>query len=80
MSLGENVVTIRFHDVITGMSVIGVLHMLNNAPIDCHSKNQSTIETVTYGSEHSSARTFVEQILDLLITLRFLGVHVRKIS
>jgi hypothetical protein len=69
-----------YHNLITGRSVAGVLHMLNKTPVDWHSKKQSTVETATYGSEFSSARTCVEQILDLRITLRYLGVPLRKLS
>ena len=54
--LGKYVVTISyhnaiFHDVITGRSVTGGLHILSKTPIDLHSKKQSTIETETCGSE-----------------------------
>ena len=58
--LGNHEVTIRyhdenlFHDVITGRSVSGVLHVLNNAPIDWCSKKQFTVETATCGLEYSS--------------------------
>ena len=84
--LGKHVVTISYHDanlyhnLVTGRSVTGVLHMLNKTPVDWYSKKQSTVETATYGSEFSSARTCVEQILDLRITLRYLGVPLRKLS
>jgi hypothetical protein len=84
--LGKHVVTISYHDanlyhnLITGRSVTGVLHMLNKTPVDWYSKKQSTVETATCGSEFSSARTCVEQILDLRITLRYLGVPRRKLS
>ena len=35
---------------------------------------QSTVETATYGSEYSAGRTAKEQIVDLRLTLRYLGV------
>ena len=84
--LGKSVTTISYHDanlyhnVITGRSVTGVLHLLNKTPIDWYSKKQSTVETATYGSEYSSARTCVEQILDLRNTLRYLGVPIKTKS
>ena len=53
------------HDVTTGRSVTGIIHMLNRTPIDYYSKKQTTIETATYGSEFVAARTATEQILDL---------------
>ena len=68
------------HDVITGRSVTGILHLTNKTPIDWYSKKQSTVETATYGSEFVAARTCVEQVIDLRNTLRYLGVPVRDKS
>ena len=68
------------HDVTTGRSVTGILHLANKTPIDWYSKKQATVETATYGSEFVAARTCVEQIIDLRTTLYYLGVHVRDIS
>ena len=62
------------HDYSTGRSATGVLHFLNQTPIDCFSKRQSQLETATYGSEFVAARTGTEQIIDLRFTLRMLGV------
>ena len=64
------------HDVITGRSVTGVLHFLNKTPIDWYTKKQSTVETATYGSEFVAARTATEQIIDLRLTLRYLGARI----
>jgi hypothetical protein len=68
------------HDVTTGRSVTGILHLLNKTPIDWFSKKQATVETATYGSEFVAARTCVEQIIDLRNTLRYLGVPIRDKS
>ena len=68
------------HDMTTGKSVTGVLHLINKTPIDWFSKKQSTVETATYGSEFVAARTCVEQIIDLRTTLRYLGVPIRGTS
>ena len=68
------------HDVLTGRSVTGILHLANKTPIDWFSKKQATIETATYGSEFVAARTCVEQIIDLRNTLRYLGVPIRDKS
>jgi hypothetical protein len=38
------------------------------------------VETATYGAEFVSARTCVEQLIDLRITLRYLGVPLRERS
>ena len=84
--LGKEVQTTTFvdanlhHDLISGRSVTGILHLLNKTPIDWYSKLQSTVETATFGSEYVAARTATEQIIDLRITLRYLGVPVRGTS
>ena len=54
--------------------------MMNKNPIDWCSKKKSTIETATCSSEHSLDRTCVEHILDLQLTLRYLGVPILKLS
>jgi hypothetical protein len=58
-----------YHDIITGRSVTAILHFLNKFPIDWYSKKQTTVKTATYGSEYISARTCVDQIVDLRTTL-----------
>jgi len=65
-----------YHDLLTGRSVTGVLHLLNQTPIDWFSRKQATVETATYGSEFSASRTAIQQIIDLRLTLRYLGVPV----
>ena len=66
-----------FHDILSGRSVTGVLHLINKTPIDWYSKKQATVETAIYGSEFVAARTCTEQIIDLRLTLRYLGVPIR---
>ena len=68
------------HDITSGKSVTGILHLVNKTPIDSYSKKQATVETATYGSEFVAARTCVEQITDLRLTLQYLGVNVRPKS
>ena len=65
-----------YHDMISGRSVTGILHMANKTPIDWYSKLQSTVETATFGSEYVAARTATEQIIDLRNTFRYLGVPI----
>jgi hypothetical protein len=65
-----------YHDLITGRSVTGVLHLVNGTPFDWYSKKQSTVETATYGSEFVAARTAIEQIIANRIAFRYLGVEV----
>ena len=48
--------------------------------MDWHSKKQATVEMATHGFDHYSARTCVEQILDIRITLRYLGLLMRSLS
>jgi hypothetical protein len=64
------------HDITSGKSVTGILHLVNKTPIDWYSKKQATVETATYGSEFVAARVCVEQIIDLHTTLRYLGVPI----
>ena len=68
------------HDVTTGRSVTGILHLANKTPIDWYSKKQATVETSTYGSEFVAARTCVEKIIDLRTTMYYLGVPIRNVS
>ena len=66
------------HDLISGKSVAAILNQLNSStPIDWHSKLQSTVaETATFGSECVATRTFTEQVIDLRLTLRYLGAPI----
>ena len=66
-----------YHDLLTGRSVTGCLHLMNKTPIDWHSRKQATVETATFGSESVAARTCIDQAIDLRITLRYLGVPIR---
>ena len=63
-----------YHDMLTGRSVTGVLHLLNKMPAQWYSKKASTVETATYGSEFVAARIATEQIIDLRLSLMYLGV------
>ena len=72
--LATYVDTNLYHDLISGRSVTGILHMANKTPVDWFSKLQSTVETATFGSEYVAARTATEQSMDLRNTFRYLGV------
>jgi hypothetical protein len=61
-------------------SLAGILHFMNKMPIDWYSKKQATIEMATYGSEFISAQTCIDQIVDLRLTLRYLGITIRDMS
>ena len=83
-ALGKEVVFTTFvdanlyHDLITGRSVTGILHLINQTPIDWYTKRQATVETATYGSEFVPARIGTDQIIDLRLTLRYLVVPVKS--
>jgi hypothetical protein len=84
--LGNKVTTVTYtdanlyHDMLTGRSVTGILHLCNQTLVDWYSKRQATVETATFGSEFTAARVAVDQIIDLRTTLRYLGVPVNARS
>ena len=45
--------------------------------MDWFSKKQSTVDTDTYGSEFVAARIAIERLIDLRLTLRYLGLPIR---
>lgn len=67
-----------YHDMMTGRSVTGIIHLINQTPFDWYSKKQSTVETATYGSEFVAARIAIDQIIEHRTMLRYLGVPVRE--
>jgi hypothetical protein len=64
------------HDLTTGRAAMGVIHLLNQTPVEWFCKRQNTVETATYGSEFVAARTATEQIMDLRYVLRMFGVPI----
>jgi hypothetical protein len=84
--LGKSVTTTTYtdanlyHDMLTGRSVTGILHLSNQTSIDWYSKRQATVETATFGSEFTVARIAVDQIIDLRTTLRYLVVPLNEKS
>jgi hypothetical protein len=65
------------HDFVTGRSMSGILHFVNQTPIQWFAKKQNTVETATNGSEFMVARQAMEQILDLRYTfLRMMGIPI----
>jgi hypothetical protein len=62
------------HCKITRKSCTGILHMLNQMPIEWFSKRENTVETQTYGSECLAARQATEHIMDICYTLHAFGV------
>ena len=66
-----------YHDLITGRSQGGCLHMWNKTVIEPYTKLLTTVETATYGSEFLISRIATEQITDLRLTARYLGVPIK---
>jgi hypothetical protein len=69
-----------YHDMLTGRSVSGILLFLNPTPLDWFSKKQGSVKTATYGSEVMASRICVEQVINVRLTLRYLGVPIRDQS
>jgi hypothetical protein len=69
-----------YHDMTSGKAVTGVIHFLNGTPIEWYTRKQPTVETATYGSEFSAARSAIQQIAGLRITLQYLGVNIDSSS
>jgi hypothetical protein len=69
-----------YHDMVTGRSVTAILHFLNQTLMDWYSKKQATVETATFGSEFITARTTIDQIVDLQMTLCYLGIPIQEKS
>jgi len=65
-----------YHNVLNGKAVTAILHFLNKTPIDWFSKKQNTVETATFGSEASAARTAIEQMKSIKMLLLYLGVPI----
>jgi hypothetical protein len=72
--------TTLYHDILSGRSVTGVLHLCNQTLTDWYSKRQARVETATFGSELTAAQIAVDQIIDSRTTLRYLGVPVNNKS
>jgi len=63
-------------DLVTGRSLSGILHMLNQTPVDWFCKKQNQVETATYGSEFMVARQATEQIIAYRYHLRMMGIPI----
>jgi hypothetical protein len=69
-----------YHDMVTRRSITAILHFLNQTPMDLYSKKQATVETATFGSEFITVRTTIDQIVDLRMTLCYLGIPIQEKS
>jgi len=68
------------HCMLTGRSLTATLHFYNKTPVDFYSKKQATVETATYGSEFTAARTCINQVVDHCSYLRYLGILIHEKS
>ncbi len=80
VTLSHNFNANLYHDMVTGRSITAILHFLNQTPMDWYSKKQATVETATFGSAFITARTTIDQIVDLRMTLSYLGIPIREKS
>ncbi|HSN65751.1 MAG TPA: reverse transcriptase domain-containing protein, partial [Fusibacter sp.] len=64
------------HCLVTGRSMTGIIHIINQTPIQWFSKRQNNVETATYGSEFMAARQATEQIMDIRYTLLMMGIPI----
>jgi hypothetical protein len=69
-----------YHDMLTGCSITGLLHLLNKTPIDWYSKKQESVGTATYGSEFIATCKCLDQVIDLCKSLHYLGVPIHDTS
>ena len=66
------------HCKVSGKASTCVLQFVNQTPVDWYFAKQSTVENSTYGSEFVAARTGVDRIIDLLFSLKSIGVPVEE--
>jgi hypothetical protein len=62
------------HCLVTGRSMSGIIHLVDQTPVQWFCKKQNIVETATYGSEFMVARQATDQIMDLSYTLRMMGI------
>ena len=65
------------HDLSNGKAVTGIIHFINQTPVDWTARKQPTVESATYGSEFVAARTAIQQITAIRTYLRYLGIPVK---
>jgi hypothetical protein len=63
-----------YYNMVTGRSATAILHFLNQTPMDWYLKKQATVKTPTFSSEFITARTTIDQIVNLQMTLCYLGI------
>jgi hypothetical protein len=69
-----------YHDMATRKAVMGIIHFLNGTPVEWYTRKQPAVETATYGSEFTTAKSAIQQIAGLQLTLQYLGVKIETSS
>ena len=64
------------HDHLTHRSVTGIILFINNTPNRWISKHQKTVETSTYGLELVAARMAIDLIIEMIHSLKSLGMPI----
>ena len=62
---------------VTGKSITGIIHLVNQTPVD-FSKLQNTIEITTYGSKFIAMRQCTEQVRELQEALKSMGIPIER--
>ncbi len=65
-----------YHYLLTGRATTGIFHLLNGTSLEWYSKRQSTVEIATYEFEFVAAHIATDQIIDIHISLNYLGVPI----
>ena len=63
-----------YHDLATGCTMTGALHLVNQTPILWFCKKQGTVATATYSEKFAVTHTMTNKIIDLCYTLHVMGV------
>ena len=56
-----------YHDLVTGCTMTGILHLVNQTPIEWYCKKQATVVTATYSLEFMATWSMTDQMIDLSI-------------
>ena len=69
-----------YHNLVAGHVMTGILHIINQLPIEWYCKKQATVVTATYSSEFVATCTMTNQIVDLCYALCMMGVTIPMCS
>lgn len=69
-----------YHCRVTGKAQSGIIHFIQQTPVEWYSKLQDTIETATFGSEGVCGRIATDQVIGMRATLMGMGVPIEKTS